>query len=89
MKLNDIKAASEYLIGKIVDTPLLNLSGSKIKSIFSHDNNVKMKLEFLQHVGSFKARGVLLGLAKLSMDQKTSGVIAVSCLLYTSDAADE
>ena len=78
MKLNDIKAASEYLIGKIVDTPLLNLSGSKIKSIFSHDNNVKMKLEFLQHVGSFKARGVLLGLAKLSMDQKTSGVIAVS-----------
>ena len=78
MNLNDIRAATKSLRRKIVDTPFLDLGSSKIKTLFPEKTKVKMKLEFLQHVGSFKARGVLLGLAKLTADQRIAGVIAVS-----------
>ena len=78
MNLNEIIAATKFLQKKIVDTPFLDLASSKVKTLFPEKTNVKMKLEFLQHVGSFKPRGVLLGLAKLTADQKISGVIAVS-----------
>ena len=78
LNLNEIKAATKFLHRKIVDTPFLDLASSKVKILFPEKTKVKMKLEFLQHVGSFKARGVLLGLAKLRADQKMAGVIAVS-----------
>ena len=78
MNLNEIIAATKFLRRKIVDTPFLDLESSKVITLFPEKTKVKMKLEFLQHVGSFKARGVLLGLAKLTADEKTAGVIAVS-----------
>ena len=78
LNLDEIIAATKFLNRKIVDTPFLDLASSKVKILFPEKTKVKMKLEFLQHVGSFKARGVLLGLAKLTADQKMAGVIAVS-----------
>ena len=78
MNLNEIIVATKFLQRKIVDTPFLELASSKVKTLFPQKTKVKMKLEFLQHVGSFKPRGVLLGLAKLTAEQKISGVIAVS-----------
>ena len=70
LNLNQIKATTKSLNKKIVDTPFIDLASSKVKNLFPEKTKVKMKLEFLQHVGSFKARGVLLGLAKLTLDQK-------------------
>ncbi len=78
MDLNKIRAAKRFLNRKIVNTPLLDLSSNKIKILFPETTSVKMKLELFQHGGSFKARGVLLGLAKLNAHQKKIGVIAVS-----------
>ena len=76
--LREIVEAQDFLRDQIVETPFINLSGNKIRSLFTGSGKVKMKLEFLQHVGSFKSRGVLLGLSKLTSDQKRAGVIAFS-----------
>ena len=78
MDFNKIVAAKHFLSQKIVETPFLDLSSSKVLPLFSSETKVRMKLEFLQHVGSFKSRGVLLGLADLTVKQKKSGVIAFS-----------
>ena len=78
MKLKEIKAAKKFLFGKIVQTPLIDLSGNKVATLFTDKTNAKMKLEFLQHVGSFKSRGVLLGLMKLNDKDRRGGVIAFS-----------
>jgi threonine dehydratase len=76
--LENILRAEQVLKGKLVDTPMLDLESNKITPFLSDALKVKMKLELFQHVGSFKSRGVLLGIASLSADQRRTGVIAVS-----------
>ncbi|MDG2473844.1 MAG: pyridoxal-phosphate dependent enzyme [Paracoccaceae bacterium] len=78
MDFKQVIAANNFLFEKIIETPLLDLSSSKVLPLFPSQTRVKMKLEFLQHVGSFKARGVLLGLSRLTVEQKKAGVIAFS-----------
>ena len=60
MNLNEIIAATKFLQKKIVDTPFLDLASSKVKTLFPEKTNVKMKLEFLQHVGSTLRNGVVI-----------------------------
>ena len=78
MDFDKIVAAKNFLFQKIVETPFLDLSSNKVQPLFSSETKLRMKLEFLQHVGSFKSRGVLLGLADLTVKQKKSGIIAFS-----------
>ena len=49
----DIRAAHERIRPYIRRTPVLNLPGGAL----GHDGPVSLKLEFLQHAGSFKPRG--------------------------------
>ncbi len=77
----DLKAMQEsrnFLVGKIVNTPMLELSSTKIKNFMPKNADVRMKLELFQHTGSFKSRGALLAVNKLSTKQKEIGVVAVS-----------
>ena len=77
----DLKAIQEsrnFLVGKIVNTPMLELSSTKIKNFMPENADVRMKLELFQHTGSFKSRGALLAVNKLSTKQKEIGVVAVS-----------
>jgi threonine dehydratase len=50
---DDIRAAHERIRPYIRRTPVLNLPGGAL----GHDGLVSLKLEFLQHAGSFKPRG--------------------------------
>ena len=76
--LRSMQEARQFLAGKIVKTPVLELSSTKIKNFMPKDSNVRMKLELFQQTGSFKSRGVLLALDKLTAEQKKAGVVAVS-----------
>ena len=78
ISLSDIENAAKELEGKIVKTPTLSLKSSKIASSLPMQSDVYLKLELYQHTGSFKARGNLLAVNQLSLEQKANGVSAVS-----------
>nr|WP_040638342.1 threonine/serine dehydratase [Microvirga lotononidis] len=67
----DIEAAHARIAPHIRRTPVLNMG-----SAFGHDGAVSLKLEFLQHAGSFKTRGAFNTL--LSKELPAAGVAAAS-----------
>ena len=67
----DIEAAHARIAPHIRRTPVLNLGPA-----FGHDGPVSLKLEFLQHAGSFKTRGAFNTL--LSKEVPAAGVAAAS-----------
>ncbi|WP_230530543.1 threonine/serine dehydratase [Microvirga roseola] len=67
----DIEAAHARIAPHIRRTPVLNQAGA-----FGHDGPVSLKLEFLQHAGSFKTRGAFNTL--LSQPVTEAGVAAAS-----------
>jgi threonine dehydratase len=69
---SDIAAASVRIAAYVRHTPLLRLSGADLGLAFP----VTLKLELLQHTGSFKPRGAFNRL--LSADLPQAGVIAAS-----------
>lgn len=66
----EIEAARARIAGHAVRTPVLEVSG------FGLDYPIEMKLEQVQHTGSFKARGAFNTL--LSADVPEGGVVAAS-----------
>jgi threonine dehydratase len=68
----DIRAASERIRPYIRRTPVWNLP----RGAFGHDGPVSLKLEFLQHAGSFKTRGAFNTL--LTQPVPKAGVAAAS-----------
>ena len=74
MKLNRdaIANAAQRLNGRIVDTPVLSLDGEAL----GLPHRLTLKLENLQHSGSFKARGAMNAL--LCADVASDGVVAAS-----------
>jgi threonine dehydratase len=69
---NDIAIAASRIAGYVRHTPLLRSSGTELGLAFP----VTLKLELLQHAGSFKPRGAFNRL--LSADLPSAGVIAAS-----------
>jgi threonine dehydratase len=69
---SDIASAAARIAGYIRHTPLLCLAGAELGLGFA----VTLKLEFLQHTGSFKPRGAFNRL--LSAQLPKAGVIAAS-----------
>ncbi|MBJ6126598.1 threonine/serine dehydratase [Microvirga splendida] len=67
----DIEAAHARIAPHVRRTPVLNQAGA-----FGHDGPVSLKLEFLQHAGSFKTRGAFNAL--LSQEVPSAGVAAAS-----------
>jgi threonine dehydratase len=67
----DIEAAHARIAPHIRRTPVLNLDRA-----FGHDGPASLKLEFLQHAGSFKTRGAFNTL--LSKEVPGAGVAAAS-----------
>jgi threonine dehydratase len=68
----DIEAAASCIRGHVRITPVMEVAGSE----FGHDAPVSLKLEFLQHAGSFKPRGAFNTLLSLSVP--AAGVAAAS-----------
>ncbi|MCV6602762.1 MAG: threonine/serine dehydratase [Cohaesibacter sp.] len=69
---NEIQNAYQLIENHIRKTPILQIDGTA----FEHDTPVTLKLELLQHSGSFKARGAFYNL--ISRDIPASGLAAAS-----------
>jgi len=72
--LSTIEAVAEKLRNRIVHTPTVRYAGAPIDKLNAAD--VFIKLELLQHTGSFKARGALNSI--MSMSDTIHGVTAFS-----------
>ena len=72
--VEDIYAAAETIKGRIVRTPAI--ASEKISEISGA--NVVLKLENMQHTGSFKPRGALVKLLSLKAKGNINGVVAAS-----------
>ncbi|MHB8360753.1 MAG: threonine/serine dehydratase, partial [Thermoplasmataceae archaeon] len=72
--IQDIREAKEFLKGKIINTPI------ECSSTYSviYGAPLYFKLENFQKTGSFKTRGALFKISKLSESEKKHGVIACS-----------
>jgi threonine dehydratase len=74
VSLDDVLAAREAIAGRLHRTPTFT---SRLLS--DHTGaRVHLKAELFQRTGSFKPRGVLTNLARLSPDEKARGVIGIS-----------
>ena len=76
--LADIRAARERLGDRVRETPAWQWRGDAIERAAGAGTQAFLKLELLQHTGTFKARGALLNAMALSEDEKQHGVTAVS-----------
>ena len=75
---NNINRAREVLHGKVVNTPSLKLNEDEIREILPDKADVSIKLELFQQTGSFKARGVAIGLETLEEAKKAQGIVTVT-----------
>ena len=75
---NNIDRAREVLQGKIVNTPTLELNEDDFREILPYNSEVSIKLELFQQTGSFKARGVAIGLETLEEEKKAQGIVTVT-----------
>lgn len=73
-----IQDARRRLRGLVRETPSWIWQGHRIDAQKPDGATVHLKLELLQHAGSFKTRGVLLAMQNLDAAQKAAGVVAVS-----------
>ena len=73
-----INNARQAVKDHLVYTPVLELASSKIKSYLPSGSRFYLKLEIFQHTGSFKARGNYIGLAGLTPEEQSMGVVTAS-----------
>lgn len=76
--IEDIKEARDFINGKLVETPVLSLKEDDIRKFLPKNSRVSIKLELFQQTGSFKARGVVLGVNLLSSEEKKRGIVTVT-----------
>lgn len=74
--LDDVREAQAFLRGKIHRTPLV--SSHQIGRVTQPATHLWLKAENLQKTGSFKPRGVLFKLARLTPEERARGLITVS-----------
>lgn len=76
--LATVKNALDFLAPLAVKTPVHKWTGQAKDELLGKDTEVYIKLELLQHGGSFKTRGALINMAELSAEEIERGVTAVS-----------
>jgi threonine dehydratase len=76
--VEQIQLARRELGALVRETPAWLWQGHRIDAKKPAGSTPWLKLELFQHTGSFKVRGVLLGMQRLSEPQKKHGVTAVS-----------
>lgn len=76
--LADITAAAGRLAPFIRQTPVWEWQDDTLAALLPRGTRVILKLELLQHAGSFKARGALLNCLALDAEARRRGVTAVS-----------
>jgi threonine dehydratase len=74
ISLDDVLAARETIGGRLHRTPVFSSATLADQT----GARVLLKAELFQRTGSFKPRGVLTNMARLTPDERTRGVIAIS-----------
>ena len=78
VSLAEIEAAGEILAGRLRETPLLRSESLSEALSESGRADVHLKLEHQQITGSFKLRGAINAVRRLSEAQRANGVVGVS-----------
>lgn len=76
--LAEIEAGADALRGLVRTTPVTPWADPDLSRRLGPGTEVLLKLELLQHSGTFKARGALTNMRALSSEQLARGVTAVS-----------
>ena len=74
--IDELRALRQRLGPRILRTPVMRCA--KLEQHLGGTTRVIGKLEFLQHTGTFKARGALAVISSMNAEQRAAGVTAVS-----------
>lgn len=77
LDLEAIRATARANAADLLKTPVAPLHGPTVQRLLG-PADVWMKLELFQRTGSFKARGALTAVRRLTPDQRSRGITAVS-----------
>ena len=76
--LAEIRETAELIAPYILETPVHSWSGREITGMLDANTEIVLKLELFQHTGTFKPRGALSRMLRLSSEERERGVTAVS-----------
>jgi threonine dehydratase len=78
LTLEEIREAHALVAQHVLVTPSITWPGEELPKLLGPETRVSAKLELLQRTGSFKARGALVNMLKLTDEQRARGITAVS-----------
>jgi threonine dehydratase len=78
LSLAEIEETREMIAPHVVRTPVHDWRGREIEALLAPGTRVNLKLELFQQSGTFKARGALSKMMRLTPDELARGVTAVS-----------
>jgi threonine dehydratase len=78
LELTDIQEARRLLGDRVLTTPVHEWEGPMLAELLGPATRVFLKLELFQRTGSFKARGALLNMLRLTREELARGVTAIS-----------
>ncbi len=78
LTLADIRATATLIAPHVLPTPVHRWRGPEIEALLGPETEVVVKLELFQRAGSFKARGAVATMLRLSDEARARGVTAVS-----------
>jgi threonine dehydratase len=78
LALSEIRATADLLRPYVIATPAYSWRPQSAIGALTPDTEVHLKLELLQRTGTFKLRGALSNMLRLSPEERRRGVTAVS-----------
>ncbi len=78
IELHHIKQCASDIAPYVEETPVSNWRSQCVRQLLGPLAEIQLKLEFLQHAGSFKARAAVANVMALSEQERGRGVTAVS-----------
>jgi threonine dehydratase len=78
LTIDEIRDAHQLIAEHVLVTPSISWPGTELPQLLAKGTTVSAKLELLQRTGSFKARGALVNMMRLTDQQRERGITAVS-----------
>lgn len=78
LTLADIRETREMIAPYVSVTPVHDWRGREIEALLAPGTSVNLKLELFQRSGTFKARGAISKMLRLSAEERARGICAVS-----------
>src|SRR5690349_10852493 len=78
LTLADIEETRRMIAPHVVCTPVHDWQGGEIETLLPPGTRVNLKLELFQRGGTFKARGAVSKVLRLSAEELRRGITAVS-----------